>query len=468
MRQPISAMLTVAALLAGLAGCSEPASSPDESAPPSFVKEAPAAPDDYVPTPAGWYHRSCVHGVENGAKVGKDGEVTRKNGSKYRIPGCAHPVRASKDGPALPPAIDRSAPAMDRAAPPPTITGWVEYASRLQPAGSWYKQITANWTVPVSPLAYYVSSQLVYYTFPGLQQTYIIQPVLQYGGGGNSWVMASWHCNSSLGCVHSPFTNTVAGHALFGSVVSSNCVGANCTWTITTRDVTSNVQTVLTKTDTYNYQWGVGGSVEVYNLTSCDQFPIRGVFYSNIKLYDQNNVLLSPNWSRTQPVNPSPSCSFGVTSAPTTVNLFHNPATVTAIGGLTASCSSSTPLCTSAWLTSVTASGNTITWRDNGGHTGVTTLTGATASGGFTARCTAIFCTTFGITSISASGNTITVSGTGGSGAITLTGATAAGSVVGSCGITCSSHPWIGSVIADGSNGLKIVGGVNRGYIRFN
>jgi hypothetical protein len=40
--------------------------------------------------------------------------------------------------------------------------------------------------------------------------------------------------------------------------------------------------------------------------------------------------------------------------------------------------------------------------------------------------------------------------------------------VVGSCGITCSSHPWIGSVIADGSNGLKIVGGVNRGYIRFN
>lgn len=460
MRQPISPMLPVVALLAGLAGCSsEPSSAPDELPPPSLAQVPAGGPDDYVPTPAGWHHRSCVHQVDDGAQVSKDGLVSRKNGPSYRIARCAYPARASRNGPALPPPTGRAAP------PPPTINGWLEYASRSQPVGSWYRQIRANYTVPVPPLALYTSASQVYYTFPGLQSTYIIQPVLQYGGGGNAWVMASWHCNSQLGCVHSPFKNTAAGNTLLGTVVASNCAGANCTWTITTRDVTSNVQTVLTKTDTYDYWWGVGGAVEVFNLNSCDQFPIRGVFYTNIALYDQNNVLLSPNWTRTQQTNPSPSCSFSVTSAPTTVNLFHNPATVTATGGLTANCGIT---CGNAGLTSVSASGNRITWRDNGGNSGITTLTGATASGSFTASCGTLCGNSF-ITSITASGgNSFIVRDNGGrSGTITLAGATASGGVVASCGITCSGAR-IGAVSANGSNGFRIVGGVNTGHIRFN
>jgi len=36
-------------------------------------------------------------------------------------------------------------------------------------------------------------------------------------------------------------------------------------------------------------------------------------------------------------------------------------------------------------ITEVTASGNTITIKDSGGHTGTMTLSGATASGGLTA-----------------------------------------------------------------------------------
>ena len=241
----------------------------------------------------------------------------------------------------------------------------------------------------------------------------------------------------------------------------------HCTWTITTRDATSNVQTVLTATDTYNYWWGVGGSVEVYGLNSCDQFPINGVFYTNIALYDQNSVLLSPNWARAVPNNPSPSCSFGVGSTATTVNLLHNPATVTAVGGLTASCAS---LCNGAWITSVTTSGNKLTWKDNQGHTGVTTLNGATASGSFSAQCGGL-CSTNIVKSITVGGtNSLTLRDNGGHvGTITISGATVSGPGLGaSCGPTCSNS-WIGKIHAYGSNGFQIFdNGGNCGYIRFN
>ena len=448
--------LLVLALLAGTGACSEPTSVTQDSARRTVTQDLRPANDDYVPTPAGWYHRSCVHQVEDGASVRPDGVVTRKDKTSYRVSRCAYPVRATKEGPA---------------ATTPTINGWLEWASRSQPSGSWYRTIRANWNVPLQPLGRVVGSSQTYFTFPGLQSTFIIQPVLQYGqsaaGGGEGWTMASWRCHSSMGCFHSSLKGTTPGHTLIGTVEASNCAGANCTWTITTRDATSNVQTVLTATDTYNYWWGVGGSVEVYGLTSCDQFPTNGVFFNNIALYDQNSVLLSPNWTRSMQGNPSPSCSFGVTSTTTTVNLLHNPATVTATGGLAASCAS---LCNGAWLTQVTASGNQLTWRDNQGHTGVMTLAGATASGSFSASC-GLLCSNSWIRSITVgSPSTIRLTDNGGHvGTITLSGATVSGPGLGaSCGVTCS-NAWISRTYGYGANGFQIFdNGGNRGYIRFN
>jgi hypothetical protein len=387
--------------------------------------------------------------------VNPEGVVTLKNNASYRVNRCAYPVLTASGRPAT----------------TPTINGWLEYASRSQPSGSWYTQIRANWNVPLQPLDRVFGSSQTYFTFPGLQSTFIIQPVLQYGqsaaGGGEGWTMASWHCHSSMGCFHSALKGTAAGNGLIGTVAASNCAGGNCTWTITTRDATSNIQTVLTVTDTRNYWWGVGGAVEVYGLNTCDQFPIKGVFYTNIALYDQNSVLLSPNWTRATPINPSPSCGFGVGSTTTTVNLLHNPATVTASGGLTASCG--VP-CSGAWLTSVTASSNKLTWKDNLGHIGVTTLTGATASGSFSASC-GLLCSNSRIRSIAVSGpNTFRLGDNGGhTGTITVSGATLSGpGLAASCGVTCG-NPWIGRIHAYGSNGFQIFdNGGNRGYIRFN
>jgi hypothetical protein len=352
----------------------------------------------------------------------------------------------------------------------PTINDWVEWASRSQPAGKWYSMLSANWKVPVPPLAFYAGNQ-VYFTFPGFQSStpFIIQPVIQFGvsaagGTPQTWTMASWHCNSQISCIHSSLKAILPGHDIVGAVWSQNCSGGNCTWSISSYDATTNVQTVLNVVDTENYWWGVGGSVEVYNLTSCDQFPINGVRYTTVSLYDQNGVKVSPGWTHSIQSNLSPQCGFGLSSTVSSVNLNHNPARVTASGGLSASCGIT---CSNAWIGSISASGNQITVRDNGGHTGIITLTGFTASGGLGASC-GITCSNAWIVSITASGgNTITVRDNGGhTGIITLTGARASGGLVASCGTLCSNSRMT-SVTANGSNGLRLGGNGNKGYMRF-
>src|SRR6266498_496073 len=46
----------------------------------------------YVSTPAGWFHKSCVHEIPAGARVSIDHVVTRRDGTKYQIPHCRYPA----------------------------------------------------------------------------------------------------------------------------------------------------------------------------------------------------------------------------------------------------------------------------------------------------------------------------------------------------------------------------------------
>jgi hypothetical protein len=105
----------------------------------------------------------------------------------------------------------------------------------------------------------------------------------------------------------------------------------------------------------------------------------------------------------------------------------------TASGGLTASTTcviGSFGICTypPAYITAVTASGTSITVSDDGGHSATIALSGAHASGGLTASTTCVV-GSFGIctyppayiTSVTASGSSITVADDGGhTGIITL------------------------------------------------
>jgi hypothetical protein len=440
------------------------------------TQAAQAIPNDYVATPAGWYHRSCVHEIESGATVERSGLlVRRKDKTTYKIAPCVYAAyRNRRPGEA-----------------PSTGHAWIEYASTSQPAGSAYSQLNANWTVPYRPVfGFYTGSTEVYYSFPGLQNfkspsdPFILQPVIGYGANGaggsaTAWTMASWRCDTSSGppgCTYSTPVTITAGDAIYGTVAASNCSAGNCTWTVTTQDQTTGQRTIGTWVDDQNYSWATGGAVEVWNIDfNCDQYPVNGVNFSGISLFDQNLTQLSPSWSTFTDLTVTPQCNFGVPPpSPSAVTLLHNPGTVIASGGLTAS---GVPhSCTSPYLVAVTASGtNVINLRDACGHTGTMSLSGVsvpvTASGGLTAYVSR-FCggSRGAIATLTASGtNAITVQDDcGHTGAITLSSPTVAASCIpmGPPPGVCGGGLQLVSVTGY-SNSIQLVNSTNHsGYLR--
>jgi len=304
--------------IAFLAACeSQPApqTSPDLSVAGSLTDP------NYVQTPAGQYHISCVHEIPNGAHVDfRTMTVTRSDRTSFQIPACSQPIH-----PNLPSLHGRGTLG-------PTNDGWIEWASDQVAAGSNYADLSAAWRVPVVPSGSYSGTQL-YYSFPGLENVgdvnvYIIQPVLQFGNnnqfGGSYWSAASWRCNSGSDCLHGTPITVSPGDSVIGTVDASACVGGTCTWTIAIVDVTQGTRSNWTATDTQNYTWATGGAVEVYGLTSCSQYPDTVIAYGGISLLDQTGTQLSPNWGHNVQSGTTPSCGFDLASGPGSVDLYYN------------------------------------------------------------------------------------------------------------------------------------------------
>lgn len=455
-----------AVLVFWMIGCNEPVSVPSHQLPGSTSQRVPPSLDDYVATPAGLYHRSCVHEIEDGARGNKNGLVTRKDGTTYQLPKCAYPPLR---------------PAQREGTSAPINNGWIEDASYALPAGNQYRHLTANWAVPANPVATYTDytngGPPTYYAFPGIESNaFILQPVIQFGYNGDfgspfGWVMASWHCDTGPGCQHSSPVSVTAGDAIAGDISASDCSGGQCTWTVTTQDVSTGQRTVMAWGDTEDYAWAAGGAVEVYRLKFCAQYPINGISFSGIALYDKNSNQVSPSWFPAIQSGTDPSCSFNTASTTTAVNLYHNPATVTASGGLTGYCSGQ--ICSGpAPIAAITASGSAITVQDDYGHTGTITLSGATASGGLTGYCgTGGFCRPpVPIVAVTASGsNAITVTDYyGHTGTITVSGAIASGGLTGYCDGLCTAPVPIVSVTAQSNTVILQDQNRHNGYITLN
>ena len=77
-------------LLLLAAACAEHPESPSSSG-PTLATQAPQS--EYVSTPVGWYHRSCVYQIPEDAVVDRSGKVTRKDGSTYQLAKCMFPAR---------------------------------------------------------------------------------------------------------------------------------------------------------------------------------------------------------------------------------------------------------------------------------------------------------------------------------------------------------------------------------------
>ncbi len=209
----------------------------------------------------------------------------------------------------------------------PTSSGWIETGDFTASSGHVFRSLSAKWLVPGYPTSHYSGSDTVLYLFPGFQpsdNSYIIQPVLQYGAngywGGDYWVMASWICGST--CYHTDPVEVALGDTLYGAVTSSGCSSGLCNFTVRTWDISAGDSTQAL--EEYNapdsLTWALGGTLETYNLTSCSQYMGGGVKFFDIAVADNYGNVSSPSWGKIL-YSTTPSCGFDVLHTATTVTV---------------------------------------------------------------------------------------------------------------------------------------------------
>lgn len=277
------------------------------------LKVRPAnVPDDYVVTPAGFFHPSCVNEIAPDEHIRPDNKIENDRGGARELARCEHP-RFDKAGRVVEQMARR-----DDGVPEPTINGWVEsgYAVTSSPL-QW---ISANWYVPTAP--YSAGGQVLYY-FPGLEDLdnvkTIAQPVLGWYNG--QWTLASWNCCIDGNVNQSTPINVYPGDYIYGYAYGTNCTNGACaSWSIVSQDQFSNQSTTLNSSGYGQaFDWAFGGVLEAYGITSCQQYPASGsVNFSNIWVQTTGGSWLSPTWTKSVG-SLSPSCGYSVDTGSHTV-----------------------------------------------------------------------------------------------------------------------------------------------------
>jgi hypothetical protein len=260
--------------------------------------------EEYVATPAGLFHPSCVVEVAAGEKVGAGGVILQANGATRRMPPCPFP-HYDRFGRAIG-AEAVTTPVSD------TSTWVVSSQVSSRPA---FNFISANWTVPSAPSVQ--DDQTIYY-FPGVDQAngggLIAQPVLGWHKG---WTIASWVCCVDGIINHSALIPVNPGDALRGYASGSNCGGDGvCTdWLVETIDTTSGRKTLFENLGVSQvFDGAVGGALETYRVYSCGHYPAGSVPFTNIFTSRIDGTLLRFNWPGEAPPSTfSPWCDYSLT-----------------------------------------------------------------------------------------------------------------------------------------------------------
>lgn len=263
----------------------------------SISANRPASvPADYVVTPVGYLHPSCIAGMSESETLA-NGKITNKDGKSRAVPKCAYP-RYDRTGAVV--GSSGSEKKTTAAAPPPLpFSGWVESANTADYGPlNW---ISANWKVPTAPAV--DVGQTIYY-FPGIQPignapTYtILQPVLGWNSG--QWTIQSWNCCAEGTAVNSPAQVVNAGDTIYGYVQGNVCSGGVCSqWQVYTGDWTNGRHSTLNTTAFGNQMgWAFAGVLEVYGISACNQYPASGsATFTNIQVRNTNYQQISPLWN---------------------------------------------------------------------------------------------------------------------------------------------------------------------------
>lgn len=283
---------------------------------PAGPKRPAAVPRDFVVTPFGYFHPSCVSHLAKGDVLRQDESVIqRANGTYENIQQCAYP-HFEADGTKV---VGDVQPAGDGKSEPPYIGhSWIEYASTHTSYN--YGEIYSAWNVPEMPNS---NDGQTVYLFNGLEQysgdVTIVQPVLGWNSDyGSAWGIASWNC-CKKGTVQESSPEPVNPGDQIEGFVYNNCSAGTkkCgSWDITIRDVQNgNFTTLSTSNFSQTFNWAFGGVVEVYALSQCSDYPpsgVGGIGFFNQSLWNDQFVSITPAYTVTNVSGGlSPQCNYG-------------------------------------------------------------------------------------------------------------------------------------------------------------
>ena len=192
--------------------------------------------------------------------------------------------------------------------PPITINdGWFNYTGWYPPQN--VGKFTATYIVPNTPTN--IGNQILYY-FIGVQDNSsspltILQPVLAFQGWATGWNLASWNC-CPQGQVH--HTNFITGLQPGDTVTASIEKTGPQEYTI---DGTWQGQTASLRINTGAelFNWA-DVTLEVYNISSCDQFAVGPMKFLDLSLTGVDGTPLVPSWTL-YPSGGATSCDGGLT-----------------------------------------------------------------------------------------------------------------------------------------------------------
>lgn len=255
------------------------ASLPNNTMRPSQV------PENYVVTPFGYFHPSCVNKINNDEVVAP-GLSIEKNGKEVRrLEKCLFSSFSKKGQERH---VDSTASIHD---------GWQISSSYYLDGDLGY--LTAVWTVPSDPV---INQGQTLYFFPGVEQNPVIsilQPVLGWNQLGRpGWTLASWNCCERGTVTHSEPVKTSAGETNEGKIYYDDNLNGYYIQSFVNPFTSSKVMTQL-GTRHYNrpVNWVLGGVMESYHVASCDALPADGAFiFGTVSVYDRKDNLVTKNF----------------------------------------------------------------------------------------------------------------------------------------------------------------------------
>jgi len=245
---------------------------------------------DFIFTPVGLRHRSCVFEVETGSTVvhESDGSVSvypktilSVTKQKYTLPPCQYK-------------LDITAPTDFCSVTDPNANcQFINYAYDNRILG--ITSFNATWNTPGIPQSKQNDFWSYYWTgMWNSNSSALIQPVLGWNYVPNSWAAASWYVVGATGyAVHSTFLKTEPNNIGFGAMYQQE----KGNYMVSYEDTTAHKSTYLIAKSVDGFFNSAQVVHEQWAHFGCEEQPTSSIKFSRMTVFKSGTTKVAPNWS---------------------------------------------------------------------------------------------------------------------------------------------------------------------------